>query len=157
MVIGNRRIARYRARSGTRRLPRRAGNGLYVVRFRARDEERRIAVRRSGRRWRVLRSFDRTSTCGALRRFKLEQPAFGGRSNRALGIAFRLAETADVVLRISRGGRTVRVVRSNARAAGRTHRLRLASERLRRGTYRFELVVRGSSGTTRHVLTAARV
>ena len=156
-VIGNRRVARRRARSGVLRLPARAGDGLYVVRFRARDEQRRIAVRRSGGRWRLLRQFDRSSACGPLRRFKLERPVFGGRDNRALGVAFRLAERADVELRIRRGTRTVSVVRSARRTAGRTHRLRVASERLRRGTYTFELTVRGASGTTRTKITAVRI
>jgi hypothetical protein len=49
------------------------------------------------------------------------------------------------------------VVRSARRLPGRTHRLRVASERLRRGTYTFELTVRGPSGTTRTKNTAVRI
>jgi hypothetical protein len=48
-------------------------------------------------------------------------------------------------------------VRSSRRRAGVTHRLRIASERLPRGTYTFELTVRAPSGTTRTRLTAVRL
>jgi acyl-homoserine-lactone acylase len=156
-VLGNRRVARYRARSGVRTLPRRAPDGVYVVRFRASDVQRRIAVRRSGGRWRLLRQYDVSATCGPVRRAKLERPVFGGRDNRALGVAFRLAEQADVELVVRRGSRVVRRVRSARRRAGVTHRVRIASERLRRGTYTFELTARGATGTTRTVLTATRL
>jgi hypothetical protein len=127
------------------------GDGTYVVRARIRTpggriDERRVALRRSGGRFKAARSFDRRASCGLLSSFKLERPVFGGRSNRALSIAFRLSSPARVRVEVLRNGRVVRRFAESGRRAGITHRLRLASERLRRGNYVVRLTATAPAG-----------
>ena len=136
-VLGNRRVARLR-RSGTLR-GRRLGSGYYFVRFRSGRDDRRIALRRSRGRFRTAKPFYRRASCGAVTSYKLERPVFGGRSNRALGIAFRVRRAGTVGVEVRRAGRVVRRFRSVRRRGRITHRLRLPSERLRRGTYEVRL------------------
>jgi acyl-homoserine-lactone acylase len=156
-LLGQRRMARLRGRAGRRALGgRRFGAGIYVVRFRGRRGQERVALRRRAGRWSVLRRFERTTPCGPVRRFKLERPAFGGRRNEPLGIAFRLSSRARVDVRVTRRGRLVKRWRSSRRA-GITHRLRLASEGLPRGAYRVTLLARGPAGGVRIPLGAQRV
>jgi hypothetical protein len=139
-VLGNRRVARFRGRRGTIRWSgRRGGDGVYSVRLRSGGEERRLALRRVRGRFRATGAFDRAAACGVLASYKLERPVFGGRTNRALGITFRLATEARVTVEIRRGRRLVQRFRTTTRRAGVTHRLRLPSERLRRGTYEIRL------------------
>jgi acyl-homoserine-lactone acylase len=158
LVLGQRRMARYRARAGRKSLrSSRLRDGIYLVRFRGRRGQERVALRRSRGRWRVLPAFERTTACGGVRRAKLERPAFGGRRNRALGISFRLSERSRVSVRVTRAGRTVRRFRTTTRRAGVTHRLRFPSERRRRGTYTVTITATGPSGTVRIPLSAIRL
>jgi hypothetical protein len=162
-VLGNRRVALFRGRRkpffwkgrGAR------GNGIYIVRFRARAprgvDTRRIAVVRRGGRFRLAPRYYRRKSCGLLTSFKLERPAFGGRRNRALGIAFRLSRGARVGVRVHRAGRTVRRYRAVRRGARTTHRLRLASEGLARGRYRVTITVRAGGRRARATLHATRL
>lgn len=168
-VIGQRLVARFASRraavrwSGRRQRGRPAvRNGVLFVRFRIRDargrlDERRVALTRSGGRFRVRRDFYRRTSCATLTSFKLERPVFGGPTSRALGIAFRLARAGTVAVEVRRGGRVVRRFRATRRRAGLTHRLRLAPERLRRGTYEIRLVYRGSQGSLTARLFAQRL
>jgi len=72
---------------------------------------------------------------------------FGGRTNRALRVSFRLAEDARVAVLVLRGSRVVRRVAPTARRAGVTHRLRVAAEGLPRGTYTVRVAaMRGPAG-----------
>src|SRR5690606_32237232 len=115
-------------------------DGVYFARFRIRDErgrvdERRVALARVNGRFRLRRAFYRRASCATLTAFKLERPVFGGRTSRALGIAFRLRRAGRVAVEVRRRGRVVRRFRATTRRARLTHRLRLPAERLRRGTY----------------------
>ncbi len=154
-VVGNRLVARFsRARSftwsgaGTRA---RVGEGYYFVRARMRTpsgriDERRVALRRTAGRFRLRQAFDRTPSCRLLSSFKLERTVFGGRGNRALGIAFRLESDALARVDVLRGSRVVKRYRGQSRRAGITHRLRLASEALGRGDYAVRLTVVTADG-----------
>jgi hypothetical protein len=147
VVLGNRRVVRFRGRRGTFRWSgRRGSDGIYVLRMRAGTAERRIALRRTRGRFRVLARFEQSTTCGLLTRVKLERPVFGGRSNRALGISFAVAREARVSVEVRRGRRVVRRFPVVLRRAGVTHRLRLASERLPRGTYTVRVTATTAAG-----------
>ncbi len=159
-VIGNRRVARLR-RAGTVRP--RGGDGFFFVRFRSQDargrrDDRRIALRRSGGRFRVVKPFYRRTSCGALTAFKLERPVFGGRRNRALGVSFRVRTGGAVTVEVRRRGRVVRrLTRGAERRPGVTHRLRLPAERLRRGRYEVRLLYVQGGVRLRTALFAQRL
>ena len=167
-VIGQRLVARFRGRraafrwSGRGRRGRPLGDGLYFVRFAIRDErgrvdQRRIALQRSRGRFSPRRDFYRRTSCSTLTSFKLERPAFGGRRNRALGISFRVAREGRVRVEVRRRGKVVRRFGARTRRAGLTHRLRLASERLPRGTYEVRLRYVGDQGSLNASLFARRL
>jgi hypothetical protein len=162
-VVGNRRIARF---TGRRRSftwsGRRARNGVLFARLRVRVAEgvsdvRRVTLRRSHGRFKLGRSFYRRRSCDLLTQYKLGSPAFGGRANRPLRIAFRLSRTANVSLRVSRGGRVVERFRTARRRAHRTHRLVLRPARLARGAYRVRITVHGGPRTVRSTLASRRL
>jgi hypothetical protein len=151
-VIGNRLVARFnRARgfawSGRATRPGRSvGDGYYFARLRirlpgGRISERRVALVRRAGRFRPRPGFDRAASCALLQTAKLERSVFGGRGNRALSVTFRLSREARVGVEVLRGRRVVRRLPAGARRAGLTHRLRLPSERLRRGDYRIRITV----------------
>ena len=93
--VGDRLIARF---SGQRAsflwngLPNQAGrrirDGVLMVRFRARGESVRVALRRRGGRFAVRPGYYRPALCRVLASAKLLRPVFSGR--RPLQIAFRL-------------------------------------------------------------------
>ena len=148
-VLGNRRVARFTKRRGsfTWRAGRsRATDGVFIVRFRMglrgkRVDTRRLVLERRKGRWVRRADYYRRASCGTLSSFKLERPVFGGRSNRALGIAFRVATASRVAVQVRRGGKVVRRYATRVRRGHLTHRLRLPSERLRRGKYRVRVRV----------------
>jgi hypothetical protein len=128
------------------------------------DPRRAPARRRAPRRPRARngrfaprRDFYRRTSCSTLTTFKLERPAFGGRRNRALGISFRVAREGRVAVEVRRGGRVVRRYPARVRRVGVTHRLRLAPEKLARGTYEVRLTYVGDQGTLRSSLFAQRL
>ena len=146
-ILGNRRVARFRGRtrsftwSGTG-----ARAGAYFVRLAmklpgGRSDVRRLALARTGDRFRLRRSFYRRESCGVLESYKLGATVFGGRQNRPMDIAFRLTRRATVTVQVLRGRRVVRTFRGETREARITHRLRLASEGLRRGEYTIRITV----------------
>ena len=162
-VLGQRRVARFGGRSGAVTWSgARGSDGLYFARFTIRtaagrrDEQRVALVRRNGRFARRPAFYRRTS-CATLTSFKLERPAFGGSRNRALGIAFRLAREGRVTVEVARGGTIVKRFGPQTRRAGVTHRLRLAPEGLRRGTYRVRLRYAGDQGSLAASLFAQRL
>ena len=168
-VLGQRLVARFSRRtegvrwSGRRQRGRpKVRDGVFFARFTIRDErgrhdERRVTLVRRDGRFRARRAFYRRTSCATLTSYKLERPVFGGRSSRALGIAFRLARHGRVSVEVRRGGRVVKRYAGTVRAARRTHRLRLAPERLRRGTYEIRLTFTGPGGTVRSSLFASRL
>jgi hypothetical protein len=166
-VIGNRLVARFAGRSRSfswsgRANRKRLTDGYFLVRVRVRTpsgrvDERRFSVRRVRGRFRLRPSADRAPTCRLVRSAKLSSTVFGGRGNRRLLIAFRVAERARVSVAVLRGRRVVRRYRATTRRNGLTHRLRLASERLRRGDHVVRITV--VAGSRRQVvrLTARRL
>ena len=162
-VIGERRVAHFTGRRrAVRWRGRRGSDGLYSARFvmalpgGLRDVRRIALVRRDGRFARRP-AYYRRASCGLLSSFKLERPAFGGRRNRSLGIAFRLSRPARVTVVVRRAGRVVRRLGTARRGADVTHRLRLGSERLRRGDHVVAVTVRRGGRTLRARLTARRL
>jgi beta-glucosidase len=156
-IVGEKRVARFRGRtrSFTWRA-RGAGAGYYTVRVRTSGTSRRFAfVRRRGH-FRARPAFERREGCGVLTRFKLERPAFGGRFNQPLLVAYRLAEDAQVTVTVLRGSAVIRRFKPRSDRAARTYRLRIASERLRRGDYTVRLVARSASGRTLTARVRAR-
>ena len=168
-VIGERLVASFRRRStGVRwngkanRRGRRVTDGYYLVRFRAPLpggglDVRRVAVRRSGGRFFARPAFDRRESCGLLLSYKLLRPVFGGRTNRAVGIAYRVASPATVRVTVLRGKRVVRRYPPRFIENEQLNRLRFDAERRPRGDYR--VVIEVTSGGRRAVatLTARRV
>jgi hypothetical protein len=162
-VLGQRRVARFARRTGAFSWSgARGSDGLYFVRFTIRDErgrldERRVALVRRNGRFAPRPDFYRRTSCATLTSFKLERPAFGGSRNRALGIAFRLAREGRVTVEVLRGRRVVRRFATQTRRARITHRLRLAPERLPRGTYTVRLRYVGEQGSLTATLFAQRL
>jgi hypothetical protein len=166
-VIGERLVARFanRKRSFTwngraNRPGRRVRDGYLFVRFRtggARGEARRVALRRVGGRLSRRAGFQRRDTCDLLTSYKLQRPAFGGRTGRPLGISFRLSRAGTARLRVTRGAHTVKTYSRRVRAGASTQRLRLSARGLPKGDYRFRLVVRSGRNVTRSQLLARRL
>jgi beta-glucosidase len=160
-VLGERRVARFNRRTRTftwRGRGRRVGDGYYSVRLRTAGTSLRHAfVRRRGR-FAARPAFERREGCGLLTRFKLERPAFGGRSNRPLNLSYRLAEDARVTISILRGRRVLRRIGPRDRRTGITYRLRIRPERLARGDYRVRISARrGSARAVIATLTGRRL
>ena len=144
------------------RRPPGAEDGFYVARFTmtlpgGRRDVRRIALRREDGAWRVAGAYYRRQSCGLLTSFKLSSPVFGGRRDRAEGIAYRLGAPARVTVTVRRGARVVRRYAARDQRAHRTVRLRLSAEGLAPGSYRVELRAVGSAGTVVAALTAHRM
>ena len=148
-VLGERRVAHFRARRGSFNWSgrgRKVGDGLYVVRYSAplaggRVDVRRLVVQRVKGRFRHRPDYYRRASCGTLVSYKLTRPVFGGRTNRALGIAFRVANTSRVAVSVLRGKRVIKRFKTTTRQRNLTHRLRLESKRLRRGDYKVRITV----------------
>ena len=143
---------RWNGRQNLRGRGRRVVGGYYFARFRTAGpiggvDTRRIAFRRVRGRFVRRPPFQRRESCGFLRSFRLSGPAFGGRTRRPLGIAYRTGRRARVSVVVRRGRKVIRRYRARSRRAGRVHRLRLPSRRLRPGTYR--VTVRAKAGRTR--------
>ena len=163
-ILGNRRIAHF---TGRRRAFRWGGRGarggqlfarLRTVAPGGRADVRRVALVRRGGRFHRRPAFYRRASCGAIASFKLERPVFGGRSNRAVDVTYRLGVTGRTTLELLRGSRRVRrLAPTRVRLQGRAHRVRIASEGLRRGDYRVRVTVRSGGRTTAATLTARRL
>jgi len=166
-VIGERLVARFanRTRSFTwngraNRRGRRVRDGYLFVRFRTgpgRGEARRVALRRVGGRLSRRPGFQRRDTCDLLTSYKLERPAFGGSTGRPLGISVRLSRAGTARIRVTQGAHTVKTYSRRVRAGAATQRLRLSARGLRKGDYRFRLVVRSGRSVTRSTLLARRL
>lgn len=159
-ILGNRRVARFANRTSAFMWSGRGvGDGVYFARYRTAGEEpRRVALRRRDGRFGRRPDFETRTGCGLIRSTKLERPAFGGVSNRALGISYRLNRPGRVTVTVIRGGRTVRRFRPTQDRAATTYRLRLAAEGLRRGDHQIRIAVRSpGAGAASVRLTAARL
>ena len=142
-VLRERLVARYR--SGSRAVVWHArGDGYYFVRFTMRRagrvvDVRRVVLRRRHGRFARRPGHHRRDTCGPIRRFKLERPAFGGTRRTPLRGSFELGAPARVRVTVRRHGRVVARFGPVTRRAGRTYRFRVAARGLRRGDYRVTL------------------
>ena len=163
-ITGERPVARFRGRSKAFTWKAKGmRDGFFIVRVTTRlpsgvREERRFAVRRSGGRFRRAAAYERRARCGLLRQYKLERPVFGGRTNRALNLAFRLARSARVTVTVRRPDGSV-AKRFGARSyqAG-LHRLRMTvNRRVPRGVYRVDLVAVADGQTVRATLRSRRL
>ncbi|HWT91535.1 MAG TPA: M14 family zinc carboxypeptidase [Solirubrobacteraceae bacterium] len=168
-ITGERLVARFANRTGTftwngraTQKGRTVTDGFYFVRFSVpvgggQSDVRRVALQRTGGRFVVRPTFYRRATCDALESFKLERPVFGGPTNRALNVSFRLASPARVTVTVLKGTRTIRTLGPTNRRAGVTHRLRLDATGLARGEYRVRLSAVVGGKTLTSVLTARRL
>ena len=139
-ILGNRRVARFTRRTGFVWRGRGVRNGQVFVRLRLGKDVRRVALARRGGRFHRRPAFSQRASCGAISSFKLERPVFGGRTNRAVDVTYRLGKSARVRLELLRGKRVVRrLAPTKTRTGGRAHRVRISSEGLRRGDYRVRL------------------
>ena len=160
-VIGERLVARFASRSRSvswdgraNRRGRRVRDGYLFVRYRmrlggGRLSVRRVVLRRDGGRLTVRPTHHRPDDCGIVRTAKLERPVFGGRTNRALGVAVRLNRAARVRVTVLRGTRVVRRYPAQSLAAARTLRVRFDSEGRPRGDYRVLVEAGGERITLR--------
>ena len=163
-ITGERPVARYRKRSTAFTWPaKRMRDGFFVARVTTLTgsgvrEERRFAVRRVSGRFRRVARYERRTRCGLLRQFKLERPVFGGRTNRALNLAFRLARPARVTVTVRRrDGSVTKQFGARSYQAG-LHRLRMTVNRgVPRGVYRVELVAVADGQTVRATLRSRRL
>ena len=142
---------------------RKAGNGFYFARFRikapsGRTDTVRVTLGRSKGRFGPRRSFYRRDSCATLGKFKLSRPVFGGREDRALGIAYRLNAPGRVQVTVTnRRERTVKRFAAEDVPAGRTQRLSLPVRGLARGDYRVKLTLTAGGRTSTATLTANRL
>jgi hypothetical protein len=167
-VIGERLVARFRGRAksftwnGTSKR-KRVQPGVFFARYSIRlpngqRDIRRKVLQLNGGRFTARPDFYRRDTCGLLRSYKLERPAFGGTTEKPLRVAFRLTRAANVRIQVLRGNRSDTIVRSKRFAAGRTHRASLRSAGLRKGDYRVQIrVSRAGSRTVTSTLTSRRL
>jgi hypothetical protein len=164
-VVGERLVARFSSREGAvswngraNRRGRRVADGYLMARYTmalpggARDV-RRIPLRRVRGKITARPASERLEGCGIVRTFKLERPVLGGRTNRDLGISFRLNQDARVTVTVLRGSRVVKRFPATQRRARQLHRLRLDAEGLPRGDVRIRLQAGGTTAT----LTARRL
>jgi len=151
-VVGERLVARFSGRSDdviwdgkANRPGRKVTDGYYIVRYRASTasgtDTRRIALRRVAGRWTTRPSFSRSAGCDLLQHFKLERPVFGGLSERAVGITYRVERQAQVTVDVLRGSQVIKRFGARDVEANRTYRLRLDAQG-RRGDYRVRIDAR---------------
>jgi hypothetical protein len=164
-ITGERRVARYRSRRGGFSVSgRRFRDGFYVVRITAPlptggVEVRRLPMRRVRGRWQPVGGYERRETCGLLRTFKLERPVFGGETNRALNVAFRV-DAESTVSAVVRGpdGRVRGRFRQRTFSGGITHRLRQTVKRsMPRGRYTITLTARSAGRSVTSSVTGYRL
>ncbi len=167
-VIGERLVARFRGKAksftwnGTSKR-KRVQPGVFFARYSIRlpngqRDIRRKVLQLKGGRFTARPDFYRRDTCGLLRSYKLERPAFGGTTKKPLRVAFRLTRAANVRIQVLRGNTVTTLVKSKRFAGGRTHRASLRSAGLRKGDYRVQIrVSRAGSKTATSTLTSRRL
>jgi hypothetical protein len=154
-VLRERRVAHFtRARTWKGKG---AGDGYYLVRFRAGRDFKRIVLRRSHGRWARRPDFYGRLGCSTLRSFKLLRPVFGGTTHRALGISVQLNAPARVQVTVKRGSRVVKRYPAVQQPAGRTLRRTLSSRGLAVGDYRVTIDVRRGRERIVETLTSRRL
>ena len=164
-VISERLAARYKARTKAVTWKGRGakGDGLYFARFRMKTrngkgtETRRVTLERRNGRFSRRADFYRRATCDLLPSYKLERAAFGGTKRTPLRIAYRVATTARAKVTVLRGKKAVKRFKARTVAPKRTHRLKLGSKRLRRGSYKVRITVGRGAGRVVSTLVSRRL
>jgi hypothetical protein len=150
-IYRERLIGRYRAKGtkftwkGTAKVRgRRTTDGYYFARVRRpgnRAVSRLVLERRRGR-WHNRPDFQLRGTCGSLALAKFERPVFGGTRKLPLRFSYRLEKAARVTATVWKGKQRIRTFKAARKPAGKTVRLRVGLEGLRKGSYRVTLQVR---------------
>ncbi len=166
-VIGTRKIMRFDDRvenvvwDGRDKKGKRVGNGYYFARYLVKakrgTDTRRVAMQRKKGKFRELPDFDRRDNCGLLRQFRLSGPVFGGKTNKSLHINYRLAETADVRVKVRRGKKVVSTYNRSGKPGGRRLKLKLPSRKLRKGNYKVQIKVSTDERTSGATLRSKRI
>lgn len=164
-VVRNKLVARFTNRSRSFRWNGRgATDGLYFVRYRIKTakgttDTRRHTLQRVDGRFRARAPHYRRVSCGLVRSYKLDFPAFGGVQGRPLGFAYYLTRGATVTVEVLRAdGRVVRRFAATPRAGGRTFRFTVPiSAAERRSDYRVRLTAKAGATTVRSSLTSRRL
>ena len=118
---------------------------------------RRVTLLRRNGRFSRRPDFYRRATCDLLPSYKLERAAFGGRKRTPLRIAFRVAGTARTQVTVLRGKKVVKRFKARTSEPRRTHRLKLASRKLREGDYRVRITVGRGKGRVTSTLVSRRL
>ena len=164
-VIDERLVKRFKAHTKAATWNRRGarGDGLYFARYRMKTgngkgtEVRRVTLLRRNGRFTRRPDFYRRATCDLLPSYKLERAAFGGRKRTPLRIAFRVAGTARTQVTVLRGKKVVKRFKARTSEPRRTHRLKLAARKLRKGDYRVRITVGRGKGRVVSTLVSRRV
>ena len=104
-------------------------------------DDRRFALRRAKGKLAKRPDYYGKATCNVLSAFKLERPAFGGRTNRPLNIAFRLRRSARSAVTVYRGKKVVSKLGTKSRKRNVTYRVKLGAKNLKVGDYRVQLTI----------------
>ncbi|HYI36141.1 MAG TPA: penicillin acylase family protein [Thermoleophilaceae bacterium] len=153
---GLRRVASFtRAKSFTIRRGR-LKPGTYLARLRIRTASGRVhqrqqAFRVRGARVKRLASFSRDQQCRFIQRLAVSGPVL---SRKRIRLRYRTDRTARVSFRVARGKRVVRKLRPGSKRGERDHAVTL--RRLKRGTYKVRMSVRGPGGVKSSAVIAFR-
>ena len=135
----------------------RLAKGSYYVRLvtqasNNQTDARAIGLQRTARRFKLVKPFQRRSTCDLVSEYRLSAPVFGGKK-RKLTAGFALTEAGKVSIRVFRGkaSKPVRRISRTVSDANRLQRVRIAPKRLRRGLYR--IVLRATAGSKSQRIT----
>jgi hypothetical protein len=155
-ILAPRRIKRF-TRAGTFTWSGRgASSGVYLLRVRFPDVERRIVLLHRRGRFVVRPQANRAPSCRLLTAFDLSRPAFGGTRTRSLSASFTVRDDARVFLEVLRGRKVVRRYPPTTRRAG-THRVLVAAKGLRRGEHKLRLTATAGATKVVAILTARRL
>ena len=125
-------------------------SGTYFARMTARGsgnrpDVRSVALKRTGRSFRLLKPFQRPDTCSEISLFRLDAPAFGPK--RKLTAAFTLAKPGAATIDVLRGKKRVKRIRVKVKSANRLQKVSISPKKLRRGDYRIVLRAAGKAET----------
>ena len=101
-----------------------------------------------------MRDYQRRARCGRIRRYKLQNPVFGGKPGRRLKAGFRLSHAMPAVLKVKRGTHVVYRKRLKRARGGHYLRFRVPRQKAR-GLYRVTLVA-GRGAAAEHARLYSR-
>jgi hypothetical protein len=101
-----------------------------------------------------VRDYQRRARCGRIRRYKLQNPVFGGKPGRRLKAGFRLSHAMPAVLKVKRGKHVVYRKRLKRARGGHYLRFRVPRQKAR-GLYRVTLVA-GRGAAAEHARLYSR-